>query len=166
MNTMMQSETKNAVSAMLDATLDEMEQLPQRRQLESTADALAFILAGKAIFTLKSKATGTRYTYRVSRAKDKQDLFFVSVLSGPDNTSDYNYIGVISNRVFRLTQKSSMNRTSKPIIAIDFAVRHLAAGNLPEQLEIWHEGRCGLCGRKLTVPESIERGIGPECASK
>ena len=52
MNTMMQSETKNAVSAMLDATLDEMEQLPQRRQLKSTADALAFILAGKAIFTL------------------------------------------------------------------------------------------------------------------
>jgi hypothetical protein len=30
---------------------------------------------------------------------------------------------------------------------------------------VWHEGRCGRCGRKLTVPESIESGFGPECAS-
>ena len=29
-------------------------------------------------------------------------------------------------------------------------------------LEVWHEGRCGKCGRKLIVPESIARGIGPE----
>ena len=30
--------------------------------------------------------------------------------------------------------------------------------------EFWHEGRCGRCGRKLTVPASIERGLGPVCA--
>ena len=40
---------------------------------------------------------------------------------------------------------------------------NLQAGRVPEQLEVWHEGRCGRCGRALTVPESIERGIGPEC---
>jgi hypothetical protein len=27
-------------------------------------------------------------------------------------------------------------------------------------------GRCGLCGRKLTDPESVERGIGPDCVQK
>lgn len=27
-------------------------------------------------------------------------------------------------------------------------------------------GRCGMCRRTLTVPESIERGIGPVCAAK
>jgi hypothetical protein len=32
--------------------------------------------------------------------------------------------------------------------------------------EVYHEGRCGRCNRKLTVPESIETGLGPECASK
>lgn len=26
-------------------------------------------------------------------------------------------------------------------------------------------GRCGRCGRRLTDPESIRRGIGPECAA-
>ena len=35
---------------------------------------------------------------------------------------------------------------------------------LPKTVEVWHEGICGRCGRKLTVPESVERGLGPECA--
>ncbi len=37
---------------------------------------------------------------------------------------------------------------------------------MPEQLEVWHEGCCGKCGRKLTDAESIARGIGPECYGK
>lgn len=32
------------------------------------------------------------------------------------------------------------------------------------RIEVWHEGRCGRCARRLTVPESILIGIGPECA--
>src|SRR5262245_36255176 len=32
--------------------------------------------------------------------------------------------------------------------------------------EIHEEERCGCCGRALTDPESIERGIGPECYGK
>lgn len=34
------------------------------------------------------------------------------------------------------------------------------------KVEVWHEGSCGRCGRKLTVPESIANGLGPECAEK
>jgi hypothetical protein len=30
--------------------------------------------------------------------------------------------------------------------------------------EVWHEGKCGKCGRALTVPSSILTGIGPECS--
>jgi hypothetical protein len=40
------------------------------------------------------------------------------------------------------------------------------AGRIPETVEIWHEGRCCRCGRRLTVPESIYAGIGPDCAGK
>ena len=43
--------------------------------------------------------------------------------------------------------------------------RHLLHhGNLPPALEVWHEGRCGRCGRKLTTPQSVETGFGPVCA--
>ena len=42
--------------------------------------------------------------------------------------------------------------------------RTLNGGTFPATFEFWHEGRCAACARRLTVPESIERGLGPECA--
>ena len=36
--------------------------------------------------------------------------------------------------------------------------------DLPDVVEIWHEGGCKCCGKKLTVPASIELGMGPDCA--
>jgi hypothetical protein len=35
-----------------------------------------------------------------------------------------------------------------------------------DRYDVQVESRCGLCGRELTDPESIKRGIGPECAQK
>jgi hypothetical protein len=37
------------------------------------------------------------------------------------------------------------------------------SGNFPDGFEFWHEGRCAQCGKRLTVPESIQSGFGPEC---
>jgi len=34
----------------------------------------------------------------------------------------------------------------------------------PPSVQFWHEGRCGRCGRLLSNPDSIQRGLGPECA--
>jgi len=60
---------------------------------------VAFILAGKARFTLTSKKTGQHFTYQVKKAKDggkrPNSPWFVSILSGPDNGSDYQYIGCL-----------------------------------------------------------------------
>jgi hypothetical protein len=131
------------------------------------AKAMEFILAGKAIFTLVSQKTGVRYTYRVKKAENKSaawpDLWFVSVLTGPDNMSSYVYIGKIQNGKFQLTVKSRMSAKSAPVVAFDWTWTRLVAGVLPEAVEIWHAGRCGRCGKVLTVPTSIESGYGPEC---
>lgn len=40
---------------------------------------------------------------------------------------------------------------------------YLTGGQTAAGLEIFEEDRCGACGRQLTDPVSIERGIGPEC---
>ena len=37
---------------------------------------------------------------------------------------------------------------------------------LPTSIEVWHEGLCSHCARKLTVPASIQLGLGPDCAEK
>jgi Family of unknown function (DUF6011) len=130
---------------------------------------LSFILAGNAYFTIRSVKTGARYTYRVSKAEDGTTKYFVSFLVGPDNYSNYKYLGMIENNTFRLTKASlnaGFNRETKPVVAFSWTFEKLKANVEPPNTEIWHAGRCGRCGRKLTVPESIELGLGPECASK
>jgi len=136
-------------------------------RITDATDALKFMLAGRAHLTLRSAKTGTRYTYRVKRKADA-NLWFVTTLYGTDNTSDYSYLGFINeDRRFGLTRKSRFTKDSPQTKAFDWALRHLVEkGEVPEQLEVWHEGRCGRCGRLLTVPESIASGIGPECAKR
>jgi hypothetical protein len=137
------------------------------RQL-ATGDALRFILAGNARFTLVSGKTGARFTFRVARAKDAdRRLWFVSVLSGPNNEADFSYLGLIGDdRSFRLTKKSRASADAPSVRAFAWTLGRLVGSRDIADAQIWHEGRCGRCGRALTVPESIERGLGPECAGK
>lgn len=124
--------------------------------------ALKLLQAGKAIMTFKSKATDRHFTYKVTKAADKDNLFFCSVLNGPDNYSNYQYFGVLEGLAFRQTAKSRIGSDAACVKAFTYTLRHLLLNNLSE-VEIYHEGKCCRCGRKLTTPESIERGIGPEC---
>ena len=133
--------------------------------------ALAFILAGNAIFTLRSEKTGTRYTFKFRKAEPREgqqnapEMWFVNLLTGPSNDADYQYLGKFQNGRFSLTRASKMAADAKPVVAIRWFAELLAAGRQPQNVEVWHAGRCGKCGRMLTVPESIESGIGPVCAA-
>jgi hypothetical protein len=126
------------------------------------ADPKTFIKAGKAFFTIKSKKTDARFTFKVTKC-DEKDIWFVSVLTGSCNETDYSYMGCIFGDDFRLTKKSRFNEDCLSYKAFNWMWNMLKSGNIPESMEFYHEGRCGRCGRKLTVPESIESGFGPEC---
>lgn len=148
-------------------TLTEVD-VNNERQVETNA-ALTFVLAGNAIFTLKSGKTGSRYTYKVSRGKKSEyrPFWFVSLLTGPQNTNDFTYMGMIEDdKHFHLTRASKYTTDSIPVKAFEWVFSALARNAEPKNVEIWHAGRCCRCARPLTVPESIEAGIGPECASK
>jgi len=134
---------------------------------------LSFILGGNAYFTMKNIETGGRFTYRVSRPEDKDnapDIWFVKLLTGPDNTNNYQYIGFIKKDdlglpYFVYGKKSKIGATAQGVVAFTKVFNGLLRqGKTLANLEIWHEGKCCRCGRKLTVPESIQSGIGPECA--
>lgn len=135
-------------------------------QLTTAENVINFTTAGNATFTIKSTATGTRFTYKMRQCKDKGDLYFISLLSGSDNEGDYAYLGTVRSGAYSLGRKSRITDTAPSHRAFEWFWRHAQAGNLPTTVECWHEGRCGRCGRKLTVPESIEQGIGPECAGR
>jgi hypothetical protein len=125
-------------------------------------------LGGHALFTLKSLKSGSRYTYKVTAPRDENkddpNVLFVSVLTGSDNTHNYKYIGYIKKEEFIYGVKSKIGFSAPSVIAFMYCFDLFKKGQENKLLEIWHEGKCCRCGRTLTVPESIESGIGPECA--
>lgn len=128
-----------------------------------------FLFAGHATFTLRSVRTGTRFTYRLDKKKDG-DTLYLKVLCAPDvwKFSGALYMQADTHKYAYHNSKSSQLHALAPSIkAFDWFIRHLqeADGHFHPQLELWHEGKCGKCGRALTVPESIATGLGPDCAA-
>jgi hypothetical protein len=128
----------------------------------------SWITAGKAVFTI-SNPTGDHYTYRVLREEANghyPEKYFVGLLTGPFNERDYTYLGILrpgSGEVV-LTAKSHYTADTVPVRVLRWALARVWKRQpLPEGYRLHHEGRCGRCGRALTVPESIDSGYGPEC---
>lgn len=135
-------------------------------QFSAASDVKRFMLAGNARVTLVSEKTGARFTYRV-RQPEPGVPHFVSLLSGPDNDADFQFLGTIFiDGIYCHSRKSRIGTDAPSARAFAYAWGHLSRGQLPPACEIYHEGRCGRCGRALTVPESIESGLGPVCAAR
>lgn len=132
----------------------------------NSEDAKKLILAGNATITLESGNTGTHYTYKITRCKNDEQLYFVKSLRGKDNEVDYRYIGCYyADSGYFYPEKTYKDRDVITWPRSMQAIRYMfnRIDNLPDNLHIYHEGRCCRCGRKLTTPESIKKGIGPEC---
>jgi hypothetical protein len=139
------------------------------------AEAVQFMLAGNATFTVVSRATGTRFTYKVSRRDENSPWWRVGLLTGPNNDTDYRYIGSVGwDRANfpapRFFPPRGTNLRDAPASTRGFAwVLEAAAtcdGRWTDAVEFHHAGRCGRCGRTLTTPESVEAGFGPECITR
>ncbi len=133
-------------------------------------DMQAFALAGNATFTIVGKSS--RFTFRVRRATDDAgkagNVSFVSILTGADNENGFQYFGLIRHELgghrFEHGRKAHVSAAAPSAVAFKWFWQRLASGADLGVMQFWHEGKCGRCGRKLTVPESLERGLGPECA--
>ncbi len=139
-------------------------------QLTNIEDIIKYATAGNATLTLKSMKTSTRFTYKIQKPKEINQnspvKFFVKLLNGPDNHNNYQYMGCIyTNNSYKLGKKSKITEIAPSHIAFNWFWNHVVKNkHLPDnQIEIWHEGNCCRCGRKLTVPNSVAKGIGPEC---
>ena len=137
---------------------------------ETIEDARQFVFAGNAIVTLESLKTGTHFTFKVRQATDKETqepkpgMFFVNLLTnGSADEGDFQYLGMVRDGQFSLTRASRAGVDAPSVKAFGFFMK---LQELHPALVIRHEGRCGHCGRTLTVPESIDRGIGPDCWAK
>jgi len=133
-----------------------------------------FALAGNAVFTVVSKRTGTRFTYRVRkpRAEGAKNPYFVQLLNGPDNTNSYAYFGIMFGKgadtdfaSYRYGgAKAKVSQTAPSVQGLEWLFSNIMNEKVLERVEIWHQGKCGKCRKALTVPESIASGLGPVCA--
>lgn len=137
-----------------------------------------FVLAGDAVFTIEVPAEFQKgdvkpwYTYRVQRKEaDGQypEAFFVKLLTGPENTRDFTYLGKLDpyTSETKVTARSQFAQDSFPVRLLNRLLARVWSCDhdayRKHGFKLHHEGRCGRCGRRLTVPSSVESGIGPEC---
>lgn len=144
-----------------------------RAELVDAATTVRFLLAGSAVATFQSRKTSTRFTYRIvlaeKRAGDSHEPpYFVSVLTGSNNDGDYTYLGCIyvPSHEFRHGKKSRIAPDAPSAVAFDWVWAQLQMGRMHPELAVYHEGRCGVCSRRLTTPESVATGIGPTCRER
>ena len=105
--------------------------------------------------------------------KDDDSIRFVKVLNGPDNSrsGDWMFLDFLradtEGSIMPHLMAGRKGRPDAPSFqALRWTLLQLSTNNLPDDLEIRHEGKCCKCGRALTVPSSIDSGIGPECSKK
>lgn len=153
------------------APLPPTAQAAQVAALVAPVTSPKFFHAGNAVFTV-TNPTGERFTFRARRPKAKNPTdtppVFLGILSGPNNETDYAYAGIVClDGSVKITKASKFQLTAKPVLVAAWAMRLVIAGKpMPAGYAIHHEGRCCRCGRTLTTPESVARGMGDDCASQ
>ena len=126
-----------------------------------------FFSAGNATFTVFNNKK-EHYTYKIRKKETQEgkDIFFASLMSGPDNEYSFSYLGIYNPAQCRIyvTEKSRYKKDSLVVNIIKWAIEMIRVkAPIPAGYGIIHEGKCCRCGRKLTTPRSVEIGIGPEC---
>lgn len=124
------------------------------------------------IFTVEL-ADGGHYTYRVWRAKPRDDRdppLFGAVLTKTDPTNPwhYTYLGLITENL-RLVATTNTKIQDDRFEALAEALQVIGHGDLLVAgmvVGIANSGNCSVCGRMLTNPKSLATGIGPECTKK
>ncbi len=117
--------------------------------------------------TMRNPATDGHRTFRIHTQPDDARFApgerIVSLLVGPDNTTDYNGFGFVKKDRIVLWRRF---RDSSDFTKYADMLQRPNHYQEEHGIEYLYEGKCRRCNRTLTVPESIESGIGPVCAGK
>ena len=128
--------------------------------MEPSPDPGTEPVLGEGHYTVVLAGAGHR-TLEVTRAAPdfRAGRFIVSYLCGPDNERDYRaFAHITAAGDGRLWHRFREDSTLAAALAALVADPSGAAGTYRRGL------RCLRCRRRLTHPDSIERGMGPSCA--
>ena len=136
-----------------------------------------FLLGGHAILTCENPEKGTHITFKILKSRINEETYDVWVLISPDT---YGYMGTLRTKdnldktkilLYFIHTSTNIGRDSKSGQSFRWLIlninRHISSGNSDlNKAKFYHEGKCCVCGKTLTSPESIKDGIGPTCKNK
>ena len=119
-------------------------------------EPVAAVITLNKLFDLMQRLAKLRFDGMTIARKNGDSLCWIKV-EGVEKV-----VGKIERGVLTLWQR--------PMVDLgDLTTQLLAIDQDPERAAVLYgkaSGNCSICGRDLTDPESIERGIGPICAAK
>lgn len=137
----------------------------EKSHILSNASAIyEYIHGGHGVVTLQSP-NGIHHTYMFTTPHGdhnfKDGTVFVYCLEGSDRCR---YVGMWDTNKFRITKNSEYDEDSAQFRGARYII-WMSLKDFDTPMKLYHEGVCCRCGRSLTNPESIERGIGPVCST-
>ena len=119
--------------------------------------------------TLVNKETSTHTTIKIHtvRKGNLQGKRLMSQLVGTDNEHSYQGFAFINdNDTVNIWRSKSTDKRIKIAEIIRSLMVEGDASRYADKVGLKLSKRCMRCNRKLTTPQSIEDGIGPECIKK
>ena len=121
-----------------------------------------------ATFTVSNLLKKTHRTIKVKtvRKGKLKGKRLIELLTGSDNVSSYTGFGFVNdNGTIAVWNKHKGTKTL--VWLAGFIANQFSANKIDrEGVELVVSRNCMRCNRKLTTPESIEAGYGPECITK
>lgn len=126
---------------------------------------MSMIFTHNGKITVKNPATGNHRTFQIKTVKkgSLEGKRILSLLSGPDNESDYVGFGFVNDNNVSVWNKF---RADSQYAKLGKMLENLDTLMNEGKVEVLFETKCRRCNRTLTTPESVVSGIGPDCASR
>ena len=136
-------------------------------QLKGAETIKNYCMGGHAVVTLSSPSK-VHHTYyiRAPWKDDKSDFpDDVRFVYAKHMNGKWLYVGQIINNgtAFRQTKNSYFGERHEIFKGMKYIIRMMNE-DFETPMVLRHEGCCSKCGRRLTDPKSIERGMGKWCS--
>lgn len=132
-----------------------------------TADDLAdYMFGGSAVLTLKSPS-GKHRVYKIYGPRNDDFPEGTYFIDAQTSSGNWMYVGMIDpEKGFRRTTHSRYSRDHE-IFKGALYLYEMSIGKYSDTpMTVFHNGVCSVCGRRLTHPDSLLRGMGPKCRRK
>lgn len=141
---------------------------PESSHKFTSCDAIyRYCMGEQGVVTLQNPTNLKHHTYLFKKPAElnafPEDVRFVYAVH---NGNKLFYVGMIEQDKFRITRASRFGNHTEIVRGAYFIMRMMRDPKTLEQMDLYHQGVCCMCGRKLTSPKSIEFGIGPKCRKR